>query len=248
MNRDRLSAIAHREHPVAAPLSDHNVDALIARVANRRPQTVLDIGCGSGQWLVRLLEHVPDARGVGVDLSPDAVDAARALAADRGVADRVELRCQDAAGIGDEHYDALLCVGSAHALGGLRATLASMHRWATSDAVALVGDGFWQRPPDQATLEGLHARPDEFPSYAGLVGLVEAGGWAPMHVHVSDLQEWDDYEWSWVSTLSRWARQHPADPDAGDAAALARQHRDQWLDGYRETLGFAVVLAERLES
>ena len=248
MNRHRLSAIAHGEHPVAAPLSDQTVDALVARVAARRPQTVLDIGCGSGQWLVRLLEQLPHARGLGVDLSSDAVDAAREFAAARGVADRVDLRCQDATAIGDGRYDALLCVGSAHALGGLPATLSRMHQWGATGAAALVGDGFWQRPPDQATLDGLDARPDEFPSYAGLVALVEAGGWAPVHVHVSDLQEWDDYEWSWVSTLSRWARQHPDDPDAGDAATFAQQHRDQWLDGYRETLGFAVLLAERLEA
>jgi cyclopropane fatty-acyl-phospholipid synthase-like methyltransferase len=245
VNRERLSAIAHGGHPVAAPLSDPVVDALLARVAARRPRTVLDVGCGSAQWLVRLLEQLPDARGVGVDLSSDAVAAAHDFAVARGVADRVDVRRQDAAGLGDERYDAVLCIGSTHALGGLAATLEHAHRWGTSDAVALVGDGFWQRAPDRATLDALDASADEFPSYAGLVALVEAGGWAPTHVHVSTLQEWDDYEWSWVSTLTRWARAHPEDPDAADAATFAQQHRDQWLAGYRETLGFAVVLAER---
>jgi SAM-dependent methyltransferase len=248
VNRDRLSAIAHGQHPVAAPLSDSTVDALIARVAARQPRTVLDIGCGSAQWLVRLLERLPRARGVGVDLSAEAVEAAREFAAARGVADRLDLRRQDAASIDEEGFDAVLCVGSTHALGGLPATLTRMYRLGTRGAVALVGDGFWQRAPGPATLEALDAGADDFPSYAGLVDLVEGGGWSPVHVHVSDLQEWDDYEWSWVSTLSRWAREHPQDTDTGDAAAFARQHRDQWLDGYRETLGFAVVLAERLDT
>jgi hypothetical protein len=33
MNRDRLSAIAHADHSVAAPLSDESVDNLVRRVA-----------------------------------------------------------------------------------------------------------------------------------------------------------------------------------------------------------------------
>jgi SAM-dependent methyltransferase len=206
---------------------------------------VLDIGCGSAQWLVRLLKRLPRAQGVGVDLSTEVVQAARALAAASGVNKRIDIRQSDASGIGDERYDALLCIGSTHALGGLTPTLQSMHRWAAPRAIAVIGDGFWQRPPDDAALGALDATVAEFPSYAGLVDIVESSGWAPMHIHVSDLHEWDDYEWSWVSNLRRWAQQNPNDPDAADAAALAQEHLDQWLKGYRETLGFAVVIAER---
>lgn len=246
MNRDRLSAIAHERHPVAAPLCDASVDALTGLVAAYHPHTVLDVGCGSAQWLVRLLERVPDARGVGVDRSAQAIAAAQALASNRGIGDRIELRRQDAASIGDDRYDALLCVGSTHALGGLALTLKALHSWGGAGTVAVVGDGFWSRPPDAATLTALDATPEEFPSYAGLVRLVESQGWAPVHVHVSALSEWDDYEWAWVSTLRRWARQNPNDPDAADGLAFADQHEQMWLDGYRETLGFAVVLAEWL--
>jgi cyclopropane fatty-acyl-phospholipid synthase-like methyltransferase len=246
VNRDRLSAIAHGHHPVAAPLADTTVDALMALVAAYHPHTVLDVGCGSAQWLVRLLERVPDARGVGVDLSQEALAAAEVLAKDHAVGERVELRRQDATTIGDGRYDAMLCVGSTHALGGLTPALQALHGWGAPGSVAVVGDGFWQRAPDAATLAALEATPDEFPSYAGLVRLVEAQGWAPVHVHVSSLQEWDDYEWSWVSTLRRWARDDPADADAADGLAFAEQHQAMWLDGYRETLGFAVVVAERV--
>jgi hypothetical protein len=119
-----------------------------------------------------------------------------------------------------------------------------LHSWAGPGSVAVVGDGFWQRTPDPSTLTALDATSEEFPSYAGLVHTVETHGWAPVHVHVSSLQEWDDYEWAWVSTLRRWARQNPTDPDAPDGLAFAEQHQRMWLDGYRETLGFAVVLAE----
>ena len=244
MNRDRLSAIAHERHPVAAPLADTSVDALMELVASYHPRTALDVGCGSAQWLVRLLERASDGRGVGVDLSAEALAAAQVLAEERGVGDRLELRKQDASTIGDGRYDALLCVGSTHALCGLEPTLKALHGWGGPGSVAVVGDGFWEKAPDVSTLQALEATPEEFPSYAGLVRLVEAQGWAPVRVHVSSLQEWDDYEWAWVSTLRRWARQNPDDPDATDGLAFAEQHQRMWLDGYRETLGFAVVVAE----
>ena len=246
MNRDRLSAIAHRNHPVAAPLSDAAVESLLQRVAAREPRRILDVGCGSAQWLVRLLELVPSAAGVGVDLSTDATTAAMALAESRGVTDRIEIRCQDAGQIGEEQYDALLCIGSTHALGGLQPTLQALHARAADGGTMLVGDGFWEQPPQQAALDSLGATTDEFPSYAELAAIVESSGWAPLHIHVSTPAEWDDYEWSWVSTLAGWARRHPQDPDAADATAFARQHQEQWLSGYRGTLGFATVVAEKI--
>lgn len=248
MNRDRLSAIAHLEHPVAAPLSDASVEALLRRVAARAPGDVLDVGCGSAQWLVRLIELAPSARGVGVDLSADAVAVAQAHAQASGVADRIDIRRQDASAIDDDRYDALLCIGSTHAFGGLRPTLDALHARARPGAWALVGDGFWQSPPQQPALDALDATEDEFPTYAGLVATVEAAGWAPVHVHVSTAAEWDDYEWSWISSLARWARQHPDDPDAADGLAFAREHQEQWLSGYRGTLGFAVITAEKIDS
>jgi len=248
VNRDRLSAIAHRHHPVAAPLSDPTVESLLQRVAAREPRRILDVGCGSAQWLVRLLELVPSATGVGVDLSTEATAAALSHAQSRGVSDRIEVRCQDAAQIGDEQYDALLCIGSTHALGGLQPTLRALHARSVDAGTMLVGDGFWEQEPRQPALDALGATTDEFPTYAELAAVLESSGWAPLHVQVSTMTEWDDYEWSWVSTLAGWARRHPDDPDAADAAVFAQQHRDQWLSGYRGTLGFATVVAEKINA
>ncbi|WP_147821256.1 peptide chain release factor N(5)-glutamine methyltransferase [Salidesulfovibrio onnuriiensis] len=54
-----------------------------------------DLGTGSGILAVTLAYLFPHARGVAVDLSPDALAVARANALEHGVADRVRFVCAD---------------------------------------------------------------------------------------------------------------------------------------------------------
>lgn len=42
-----------------------------------------------------------------------------------------------------------------------------------------------------------------------------------MYAHVSDVAEWDDYEWSWTGSLTEWALDNPGHPDAAEALTLA---------------------------
>ncbi|GGB85683.1 hypothetical protein N798_17335 [Knoellia flava TL1] len=50
-----------------APLSDARADALASRLAARSPSDVLDLGCGWGELLVRVVDRAPGAQGLGVD-------------------------------------------------------------------------------------------------------------------------------------------------------------------------------------
>ena len=50
--------------------------AIVAAVAARRPQRVLDLGCGEG-WLVRRLVRETGCHAVGIDGSPTLIEAAR---------------------------------------------------------------------------------------------------------------------------------------------------------------------------
>jgi hypothetical protein len=64
-----------------------------------------------------------------------------------------------------------------------------------------------------------------------------------VHGHVSSLEEWDEYEWSWTGSLADWALEPGRDPgDRAEALEAARAHRDAWLGGYRGVLGFATLV------
>ncbi|MEW2444271.1 hypothetical protein [Micromonospora marina] len=113
------------------------------------------------------------------------------------------------------------------------------------DGILMAGEGFWQVPPTPAALAALGAKPDDHADLAGLVDAAEQAGWTPVYGHVSDVAEWDDYEWSWTGSLTEWALDNPGHPDATDALAAAREHRDQWLRGYRGVLGFVTLVLRR---
>jgi ubiquinone/menaquinone biosynthesis C-methylase UbiE len=62
-----------------------------------RFRTILDVGCGTGAWLIEVAKTIPTCtRLVGVDVSRTFTDYARAQAEAAGVSDRVEFHTMDA--------------------------------------------------------------------------------------------------------------------------------------------------------
>ncbi|MHB1165337.1 MAG: class I SAM-dependent methyltransferase [Candidatus Nanopelagicales bacterium] len=77
-------------------------DQLVGHLAPARGESLIDIGCGKGQVLIRAAEHVGQtARLMGIDVSPGMLDQARVMLDRAGLA-RVELREMDAQ---DPHLD-----------------------------------------------------------------------------------------------------------------------------------------------
>jgi SAM-dependent methyltransferase len=246
VDRQRLSSIAHSRHPIAAPIFGVNVNRLLRRAGRQPSARVLDLGCGEAAWALQALAHYADGHADGVDTSSYALERAATAAAERGLDDRLTLHQRDARTyVPDGDYDLVLCVGSTHAFGGFAGTLEVAGRHVHPDGVLLIGEGFWQLPPTPAALTALDVKPAEFTDLPGLVDAAEEAGWTPVYAHVSDAAEWDDYEWSWVGSLTEWALDNPGHPDAAEALAVAREHRDQWLRGYRGVLGFATLVLRR---
>ncbi|MFE6055908.1 SAM-dependent methyltransferase [Kitasatospora sp. NPDC056446] len=247
MDRQLISRLAHAHHPIAAPLADGSVARLLDRAtAGSRDGRALDLACGEGAWLVRALAANPRWRAVGVDLDTRALARARQAAAALGVIRRIGLHHLDAREFTSrEPFDLVLCVGSTHAFGGLLPTLAAVGGLLAPGGRLLVGEGFWQREPSRATLDGLGADREDFADLATTTDRVIREGWTPVYGHVSTEREWDDYEFSWTGSLAEWALDHPDHPDAAIAREAADRHRAEWLHGYRGTLGFVTYLLRR---
>ena len=245
LDRRQLSAIAHTDHPIAAPLSDEAVDRLLGRALGAGRRYLLDLGCGAGHWLLRAASGRPEVSGLGIDLDAGAIARGRDAVRAAGLAGRVELRVGDASTFSaDRPFDCALSVGAAHAFGGLLPTLEGVRAHLCEAATVVVGDGFWEREPTDEVL-AIGFERAEFADLATTVDRVVAAGWAPIYGHVSTSAEWDDYEWSWSGSVTQWGLDNVGSAGAVEALEAGQRHRGEWLRGYRGVLGFVTLVLRR---
>ena len=93
------------------PDSETIVSAALAATDPRRHRRILDLGCGTGALLLACLAERPEARGTGVDIAGEAVDAARRNAKANGLAGRAEFVIGDFAdpAVAPGQFDLILC-------------------------------------------------------------------------------------------------------------------------------------------
>lgn len=88
------SASRARKRGVGAPITGRLLSALARQGLEHR--TVLDVGCGTGDLALASLQRGAE-RASGIDLAPGAIDLARTLADERGLADRASFAVGDGA-------------------------------------------------------------------------------------------------------------------------------------------------------
>ncbi|MGZ9928726.1 SAM-dependent methyltransferase [Streptomyces sp. NC-S4] len=242
MSREQISAIAHAGHPIKSPLADDSVARLLEHGLPRGDERVLDLGCGTAEWLLRALETHPHLHAEGVDVSEVALDRARRAATARGVDERLVLHRQAAGDfVSARPFDLVISVGAAHAFGGLLPTLAAARGHLAPGGRVLIGESFWDRTPSPEAVEMF----GELADLATTVDSVVADGWTPVHAHASTRGELDAYEWACWGSLAAWALDHPDDPAAAQALETATAARSEWLHGYRDSFGFLCLVLRR---
>ncbi|MFG2873917.1 SAM-dependent methyltransferase [Streptomyces sp. NPDC048337] len=242
MNREQISELAHADHPIKSPLDDDSVSRLLAHGLPRGDERVLDLGCGTAEWLLRALANRPHLHAEGVDVSEVALTQARQAARALGVDERLVLHQREAANfVSSEPFDLVLSVGATHAFGGLLPTLTAAREHLAPGGRVLIGESFWERPPSPEAIEAF----GDLADLASTVDRVVADGWTPVHGHVSTRAELDAYEWACWGSLASWALDHPADPAAPQVLATANAQRSQWLHGYRDSFGFVCLVLRR---
>lgn len=113
---------------------------------------VADVGCGLGWSSIGVAHHYPTATVDGYDPDEPSVEAARRIAADEGVADRVRFHAIDAGAVdGEAPYDLVMANECIHDLGDPVGVLTSMRRLAGETGVVMVMD---ERVGDTFTAPG----------------------------------------------------------------------------------------------
>ncbi|MEV4945630.1 class I SAM-dependent methyltransferase [Streptomyces sp. NPDC053755] len=231
------------------PLSEARADRLIERLAAGAPSTVLDIGSGWGELLLRVLEAAPGATGVGVDINAEDLARGRVLAKERGLAGRVEFVEESARGTARGPVDAILCLGSSQALcdpdqpHDPAAALRELRRLVTPGGRVVLGEGFWERTPTDEQLAGMWpgARPEDHLPLGGLVDLAIDAGFRPAWIETASREEWEEFESGYRHETEVWLAAHPDHPLAAETRARVDRQRSAWLNGYRGVLGIAYL-------
>lgn len=242
MNREQISKLAHTHHPIKSPVNDDTVSRLLAQALPRGDERVLDLGCGSAEWLLRALTAHPDVRAEGVDISESDLAEARRRADHLGVGDRLDLHLRKAEDFTSPHpFDLILCVGSTHVFGGLLPTLEAVRAFLAPGGRVMIGDGIWENTPTPEAVEML----GDFADLPTTVDRIVTNGWTPVQGHTSTRQELDDYEWSNWGTLADWALNNPTHPDSPQILTWSTTRRTEWLHTYRNAWSFTTLILRR---
>ncbi|MFW5474540.1 SAM-dependent methyltransferase [Knoellia sp. CPCC 206450] len=223
-----------------APLSDARADALASRLAARldtgSPSVVLDLGCGWGELLVRVVDRAPGASGVGIDTDERHLERGRARAARLGLDARVAFENRPAAEVTGP-ADVVVCIGSSHAFGeSVADALPALRRLVRPGGCLVLGEGTWEeRGPSEP-----HRVWDDvvaLPSVAVLTDLAVAAGYRPLWVETANEDELFAFESGYLADLEEWLMVH----DDVEVRTRADKHRSRWLHGYRNAFGFAYL-------
>ena len=240
----------HQDLTFLSPLSDERAERLVTFLTGHQPATVLDVGCGWAELLLRVLEAAPEANGLGLDLDEESLARAAATASVRGLGDRVRFEARDARGVHGP-FDAVTCVGASQIWGAdveeaqpldYGAALTALRGLLPRGGRLVYGEGIWSTPPTAAATAPLSGRDDEYVALAGLVALAEDHGFGVMAAHEASLDEWDAFESGFAAGWVRWLADHePDDPAYDEVLARVARQRTAYLGGYRGVLGLAYL-------
>ncbi len=230
-------------HRILNPFTEDKL-ALLGEICRLEPGLrQLDLACGKAEmlcsWAARYGIH-----GIGVDLSPVFLDAARDRAEELTVTAQVEFvhgKAEDYRA--EPHaFDVVSCIGATWIGDGLTGTLDLMRPACKPDGILLVGEPYWIDPPPPRALDALELGAEEFTSLAGTLDRFEAAGVELVEMVLADQDSWDRYVAAQWMTASDWLREHPDAPDAAEYADRVSAGRRAYLDYGRRYMGWGVFV------
>jgi SAM-dependent methyltransferase len=231
---ERVSWLAHSTLPIQDPITSEQLDTVVAACAVSPDDLAVDLGCGAGELLARLVERW-GCRGIGIDLAATAIERARPRAP------QIEWRVDDARNHGVREAGAALvaCIGASHAFGGMAPALAELVPLARAGGFVLLGEGYWRVPPPDDWLAALGAARDELTDRDGVLAALEACGLRISDAVDASPTDIDDYNGAWRANLETHLRVHADDEEVRGALNAA----EAWHRDCGRYLGFGAFVA-----
>jgi len=224
--------LAYKHLTFNSPLSEERADALVqtcSPVAN-----ILDLGCGWGELLLRMLAENPDATGIGIDNDSDVLQRGERHAREYGLDGRVAFITADAS-LATGEYDLVTAIGVTHLWGSATDALRFLRQRLNPDGKLLFGTGIYLKTPAPAIKEIF----GELQTFEALQQIVRTEGFAIVQSDCATEAEWDSFE-------SNWRRGLEESPDP-QMRSFALERKAEYESGYRNVVGFCYMIATKLK-
>ncbi len=248
MDRWKYYDIIHQRHSLMNPVDETKLERLYDLLELKPNASVIDIGCGKGEMLIRLAEKY-DIKGLGIDKSPYCVREA-----EKGKRQRVPQADVRFLEMDGAHYKAesgesshlAMCIGATWIYGGYRNTVRALGGMTRSSAFVMVGEPFWRTNPPREYLQSEGLSVDSFGTHHGNATTGESEGLRLVYTVVSSQEDWDRSEGLHWSTAAEYALAHPEDTDLEELLARDSKERESYLRWGRDTLGWAIYLFRKM--
>ncbi len=239
----RISVEAHLSLPHANPLLSMQMTSLVKTLAERAPQTVLDVGCGPGTFSIELAKACPAAIRA-IDINPGFLDRARASAMGQLFRGRIDFQDQAASALGAEQFDALVCIGSSQAFGTPTEALARCAKLVRAGGTVVFAELVWSSEPHTDFLGFLGEPRSLYWSEAQASAAFFDAGLVVARTETASRASWCDYE-----TAIHRGRLAFANSLSESEAEQVRIRANDWANAYEQygqhCLGFVAYVAEK---
>lgn len=243
----RYFEIAEASHRIQNPIDSEKLMLLGEAIGLTPGMRILDLACGKGEMLCRWARTFGTS-GVGVDISPVFLDAARRRAEELAVEPALEF-IQGDAGVyvsEPEAFDIVSCIGATWIGSGMHGTIKLMRPAIRPGGLLLVGEPYWiEEPPDEA-YDALGVRRDDYCSLANILTRCKAAEVELVEMVLANQDTWDRYEALHWITVSNFLRDNPTYPDATNLRQWMQHEKEVYLEYGRRYLGWGVFVLRPL--
>jgi ubiquinone/menaquinone biosynthesis C-methylase UbiE len=235
-----LKDISERYMELLNPTSPEKI-IKAGQIAGLKPGgEVIDFGGGFAEPLILWAERF-GISGVGIDIRPYACQRAQHKVAERGLANRIEIVCADAAqyAYNPQHFDVAACIGATFIWGNFGEAIHAMKGAIRPDGRLVIGEVHWltDNVPEEFRLQQT-----EVIAEAELLKMAHQQGFDFEYVLHSNHDEWDRYEADNWYGLLRWIEENPDHPERQQVIDHLHESQEEYTRYGRMYFGWALYV------
>ena len=239
--------ITHKKHIICNPMSKFKLDGLSLLLDIKTGSKVLDIGCGKGEFLVRLAELF-NIHGIGVDISPYFIKDCVKKKSERIPKSDIEFLEMDGAKYKPENnglFDLTTCLGASFVYNGFTGTINALKKMTKPEGLLIIGEPYWLKDPPEEYLKISGINKEDFNNHFKNIDSAEKEGLNCIYTLVSSHDDWDHYETLQWWSVYDYVALNPDDSDNSELLEKIEKAKTEYLLYGRDTLGWAIYIFKK---